>query len=430
MHYPILARWTFSLLLAFASVTFLGIGQAHAAAKTKADPAQIARGVHQWTGFLAKRAAAAKKPALAKGNKRAAPFWEAVKRLSAASSQLERDLTAKRSGYLKALGDARSALASVKVGYQQSGAKNAGIDKALTNIDRGVTLLERHAGPAKAGKSGGKGLSAKQKRQFDALKAKQAELKRKLRGVESKVGKNKAAIRAIRDIRSRSDRIYHSRNTAADYFAALMAARVIDGLLWGWHWWWGPWGGWIDPWCGGFVDVYYDSISVIDIDMTVIDVDIDIEDYALDADIDQVELDAVDDELSSGDFDLSEAEIDTIADDGFGDGAGDLEMETLPEPELPGEGEAVPEIDLLPEPEALPEVDTLPEPEPLPVPELESFPEPVAEPMPIDNGGGFEGGGFDGGGFDDGGFDGGGFDGGGFDGGGFDGGGFDGGGDF
>ena len=140
--------WTLSLLLAFPSITLFGIGEAHAAAKTKADPAQIARGVHQWTGFLAQRAAKAKKGALAKDNKRAAPFWAALKRLSAASSQLERDLTAKRTGYLKALGDARSALASVKVTYQQSGAKDDRIDKALAKIGVHPAMLSPTGGRA------------------------------------------------------------------------------------------------------------------------------------------------------------------------------------------------------------------------------------------------------------------------------------------
>jgi len=124
------------------------------------------------------------------------------------------------------------------------------------------------------------------------------------------VGRNSASIRAIRDIRTHSDRIYHSRNTAADFFAALLAARIVDGLLWGRHWWWGPWGGWVGLWCGGFVDIYYESIDVIDVDISVIDAEIVVEDYLLDAGLNDAELYAIDDELGCGDFDLSDSERD------------------------------------------------------------------------------------------------------------------------
>ncbi len=433
MNHAFLPRWTLwcvlSMLLAFLPVTLTKVGQVHAASKTKADPAQIANGIRQWTGYLAKQAASVKKTQLAKDNKRAVPFWDAVKRLSTASSQLERDLRAKRAGYLKPLGDARSALTSVRVTYHQSRAKDSGIDKALTNNDRGLTLLERHAGPSTAGKSAGKKLSAKQKRQLDAMKAKQKELQRKLKQVESKVGKNQAAMRAIRDIRSRSDHIYRSRDTAADFFAALLAARVTDGLLWGWHWWWGPWGGWIGPWCGGFVDIYYESVSVIDVDVTVLDAGIEIDDYALDAGLDQIELDAVDDELSRDDFELTDAELDSLdgeglgqgADEGIDEGIGDTDVGDLQEPMQPLETEIPPEVDehptqeALPEPEPLPDMDTglvtesLPEPEALPETEAIAEPMPIEDPggmdMAPDDLGGFDGGGFDGGGMD---FDGGG----------------------
>jgi uncharacterized membrane protein YgcG len=339
--------------------------------------------------------------------------------------------------YLKPLGDARSALTSAKVTYQQSGAKDPGIDKALTNIDRGLTLLERHAGPSKAGKSSGEKLSAKQKRQLDAMKAKQKELQRKLMEVESKVGKNKAALRAIRDIRSRSDRIYHSRSTAADFFAALLAARVIDGLLWGWHWWWGPWGGWIGPWCGGFVDIYYESVSVIDVDVTVLDAGIVIDDYALDAGLDRFELDALDQELGGENFELTDAELDSLGGEGVGQGSGegisDPDEGDLQEPSQPLEAEIPPEVDeppmqeALPEPEPLPDVDTGVVTETLPEPAALPEPEAIAEPMPIEDRGGLDMAPDDLGDSGGGGFDGGGFDGGGFDGGGMD---FDGGGDF
>lgn len=119
MNRPSLSRWTLcwvlSLLLAFPSTMLIGVGPAQAAAKTKADPAQIARGIHQWTGYLAKQAGNTK--ALAKTDKRAVPFWNAVKRLNTGASKLERELSAKRPSYLDALGDTRSALTSVRVTY-------------------------------------------------------------------------------------------------------------------------------------------------------------------------------------------------------------------------------------------------------------------------------------------------------------------------
>jgi hypothetical protein len=48
--------WVVSLLLAFPATTLLGIAQARATTKAKAEPAQIARSVHQWSAYLAKQA--------------------------------------------------------------------------------------------------------------------------------------------------------------------------------------------------------------------------------------------------------------------------------------------------------------------------------------------------------------------------------------
>ncbi len=358
---------------------------ATAAQAGKGGAAELMRQAERAVAFTVKEARSSKDPKLAPANAEAKPFWKALQKLNVAVDKAERGLFLKDETFFKSLGEATSATQEAKATLEMTGARAPGVSKGLDKVDRAInTARENYTHEGRRAKAGGK-LTAKEATQLATLKKKQKELDAKLEELEARSKKSSAATKKqIERVRKEARRVRNARNDTGGLFAALMAFTVINGLIWGWSWWWGPWwGGW---WGGfGFVDIYYESIDIIDIDYDWdwADEDLDLDDLDLDVDLDDSEIDTMDEYIDAGDYDLSDAEAGELAaEGGFEmDDVGGLEAEGLEAAGLEDAG--------------------------------------VLEEMELPEAGlddaGLDGGGLDAGGFDDGGFDGGGFDDGGFD---------------
>jgi hypothetical protein len=163
------------------------------------------------------------------------------------------------------------------------------------------------------------------------MRDKQKELQQKLKDVAKKVSRNREAIRGIERIRRESDRIYHARDRVSDFLAALLAIRVVDGLLWGWHWWWGPWGGWVEHYSFVYVDVYYDAIDVIDYDWAVTEAEVAVGDYDLEVAIDDADVAEADAYLDATNLDVTADDIEVLGGEGLTDDAAPADLELRPE---------------------------------------------------------------------------------------------------
>ena len=82
---------------------------------------------------------------------------------------------------------------------------------------------------------------------------------------------------------------------------------MIDGLLWGSHWWWGPWGGWYGDWSVGWIGIHHSIIGDFDYDWGYYEsVEVDVGTLDLDVAIDDAELTELDSFVESQDVDLAE----------------------------------------------------------------------------------------------------------------------------
>ena len=334
------------LVASFSSVT------AQAATGGQANADQLAESTDRAVGYLVKAARGSNDPKLNPSAASARPFWASVKRLNKAVDKLGRGLYLKDQTFFHGLGDAVSAVTAASVALSQSGAHDRKVKGALDRVERAVGLLDQKYGKVAARRAKGGSLSAQEQRKLTALREKQKELRQKLKAVEKKAAGNTEAIKGIERIRRESDRIYYARDTVADFVAALVAIRVVDGLLWGWHWSWGPWGGWVEHYSFAYVNGYYDAIDVMDYDWAITEAEVDLGDYDLEVAIDESDIADADDYLDAASLGVTADEIDALEGEGLTDDSMSPDLELRPEdiadsPEtLPAEPESnLPDLD-------------------------------------------------------------------------------------
>ena len=259
--------------------------------------------------------------AVPQGSAKAKPLWNALKTLNDSLARAETSGKLQSKEFFNEMASAVAAVdqAEIAMTMQPPG-------KALTDeFARLATLVraldENYSKEGARLKQGGE-LTRNELEQLRNLRAQQDDLAIKLADVERKAGKNNEAIQeGIRKIKNNSEKIKRSKNTAAGFAGAMVAARMMSGWMWGWHWWWGP-SGW---WCPGWIDVvvidiwvpvwddyaydwgYLDgAIDVADLDLA----DLYDDDVGLDADL--METDAL---LDEGDYGLADGDIAELSND-------------------------------------------------------------------------------------------------------------------
>jgi hypothetical protein len=389
--------------------------QGASGSQTKVTAADLLKSAERALTKTIKAAKASKDSALEPDKASGKPFWQALKKLNGALDQTDRGLSLKDDTFFRGLGTAVSAATEADVAFGLSGAKDSQVAEALDTTRNAVTLLDKQFGKGAARQKKGGQLSAKEKQQLEQIRRKQAELQGKLDEVERKAKLNQAELKRLREMRRHSDDIYRSRDTVGDFVAALFVMRMIDGLLWGCHWWWGPWGMWVGPFSYGFGDIYFVSIDIIDYDWIAMDEAVelaelgDIMDAAEVAEVielaetademDAAEIEEMDEFVEDTDFSLDNQDLSDLSGVEPGEMADALERAEPVEP-MPEAGEVdlgdVPSDDPLPETAPLDEIpdEAIPADEPMEAPmDVEPFePPPVDMDLPVDD---FGGGGFD-----------------------------------
>ncbi len=261
--------------------------------------------------------AAKKETALSLNSAKAKPFWDAMKDLNLNLAKAETGLTLKDNTFFSALASANAAYAQAKIGLIMTGTSNPSIDKPVHTL-QGIldTLNANFSKEAARLKQGGK-LTAAEKKKLDKLIAQQDALLAKLDKVEKNVAANNKEIKkGIKKIRENSRIIKNSRYTVAGFAGGFFAAHITYDLLWGWHWWWGPWGGWAP----GFIDVnvvvWDDWVDHYDYDWGLVDDYVDVADLEMDTiDIGAAEVLASEAYLNDGDFGLADGDLQEITSD-------------------------------------------------------------------------------------------------------------------
>ena len=375
------------LAVMFFTMLMLFTGIAEAQGTKKAKASELISDAQRAVGVVVR--VAKNDAALKSGKAKAKPYWDAMKDLNENLAKAETGLTLKDNTFFSSLASASAGLAQAKIGITMSGSSNPSLDKAMGTLS-GIlnTLNKNYSKEAARLKKGGK-LTGAEKKQLNKLIAQQDALLSRLDKMEKKVSSNNKAIKkGIKKIRENSKKIKNSQHTVSGFVGGFFAAHIMYDLLWGWHWWWGPWG----SWAPGFIDinviVWDDWVDYYDYDWDLIDDYVDVTDLELDTiDIDDTELLANDAFLDNGDFGLADGdlvEMTSDLDQGWDDVSTDAGAEVMEGFDSNIDNSAVYEREL----------------------PIETFQDNSMDDF---DGGGYDGGDFDDGGFDDGGFDGGDF---------------------
>ena len=212
-----------------------------AAEKGGADAAELIRQAQRAVGQVVR--GAQEEPKLPADDADAKPFWNAIKELNQALDRADTGLRLKDETFFSALATARAAVQQAEIAVEMNEVTNTAVREPLGVLGRVVGALDENFSMEASRLEQGGELTAKEREQLAKLKSRQDELQKKLEAVEKQAGKNSDKIKeSAKQIAENSKKIQKSGNNVGDFVAAMLAARLISDLLWGWHWWWGPWG--------------------------------------------------------------------------------------------------------------------------------------------------------------------------------------------
>ena len=191
--------------------------------------------------------------ALQLDDSRSKPFWEAVKQMSDSLETASGNLEQQDNNLFVELATAVAASQQAGIAVLMIPGVSDQVKGSLSRTSQIVSTLDENFSKEASRLTGDKKLTAEEKAQLEKLKSEQKALREKLDEMEKTIAKNNEEIKkGIDDIREKSDRILKARNTHADFCHALFMARFMSGAIWGWHFWWGPWG----YWGPGFVNIH------------------------------------------------------------------------------------------------------------------------------------------------------------------------------
>lgn len=286
-----------------------------ASSGTTATAADLIREAQRAVGQVVK--AARDEGKLPQDGSDAKPFWNAMKELNEALDKADTGLTLKDETFFSNLAVSRAAVEQAAIALEMNDVSNPVVLESMTTLRKIVEAIhDNYSKEAARLKQGGE-LTAGERKQLSELKAQQDELLRKLKEVEKKAGKDNEKIQeAAKKIAKEAKRIRRSRNDVGGFVGAMAAASIINNMVWGWHWWWGPWG----YWGPGYIDIniiiWDDWIDVCPYDWEIVDYEVDIDDLGLDVlDLDTAELTEMDGFLDEGDFSVDDADMVEITSD-------------------------------------------------------------------------------------------------------------------
>lgn len=313
---------TYILILLLLLVTIGSIAQEN---NTATDSTRNAEGLLQDAeraiALIVKSGQQTNDPKLQRENKDSEPFWGSVKKLNSNIDKLNKYHFLKDETFHKTLAETVTAKEEVKTTYELLEASDTGVMNGITKVSTAVDLLyQNYSKEAVRMKQGGE-LSTQEKAELAKIIEQNKTIQLKLDELEKKAEGNEKMLKKLKKIRKKSNEVVHCHHNSAGFFFAMSAMHMINGWMWGCHWWWGPWGGWYPGFYVGYMDIYVGVIDDYAYDWGYLDGVIDTYDYDLDVEMDELEIDTMDEYLN-------DIEVDTMdeypIDSGMQDGTMDL----------------------------------------------------------------------------------------------------------
>jgi len=248
------------------------------------------------------------------------PFWKSTQLIAKNLKLAKKGLAAKSNDFFKGIAEARKAEEQMKVDWQLIDSKN---DKVIENgkkLGHAIALRRTDFSKEAARKKKGGELTAKEKAEFDKIKAQQKELLAKIKTLEKTAQKDKALEKGLREIEKQANHILKEPARVDAYIATLYLLDVQTGLVRGYEYYVDkPWRTdylTLVNWTNTYETSYYEWEASVSFEWASIDTSVDIyegEDVDVSESVSDEEINTEESYAENESFDMSEAEEEEVA---------------------------------------------------------------------------------------------------------------------
>jgi len=246
------------------------------------------------------------------------PFWKSTQLVAKNLKTAKTGLAAKNDDFFKGIAEARKAEEQMKVDWQLTDSKNAGVIENGKKLGHAIGLLRTNYSKEAARRKKGGDLTAKEKTEFEKIKAQQRDLLAKISKLEKSAQKDKALEKGLREIQRQAERIVTEPANLDAYIATLYLLDVQAGLIRGYEYY-------VDkPWRADYLSLvdwttqydtwYYTWYGTVPYDWARVDTSVDVyEDVTVSESVSEEEISSQESYAESESFDMTDTEEEEVA---------------------------------------------------------------------------------------------------------------------
>lgn len=246
------------------------------------------------------------------------PFWKPTQLVAKNLKLAQTGLQTKSNDFFKGIAEASQAEQQMKVGWQLTDSKNKKVIENGKILGNAIESLRTNYSKEAARKKQGGELTAKEKAEFEKIKAQQKDLLAKISKLEKSAQKDKALAEGLNEIQKQAERITRQPATLDAYIATLYLLDRQIGLIRGYEYY-------VDKplradyvgltdWIAGYDTWYYTWYDTVSYDWAWVDTSVDIyQDVTVSESVSEEEISSEESYAESESFDMSDAEEEQVA---------------------------------------------------------------------------------------------------------------------
>jgi hypothetical protein len=246
------------------------------------------------------------------------PFWKPTQLVAKNLKLAQTGLQNKSNDFFKGIAQASQAEQQMKVGWQLTDSKNAKVIENGKILGNAIESLRTNYSKEAARKKQGGELTAKEKAEFEKIKAQQKDLLTKISKLEKSAQKDQAVANGLSEIQKQADRITGQPATLDAYIATLYLLDRQIGLIRGYEYY-------VDKplradyvgltdWIAGYDTWYYTWYDTVSYDWAWVDTSVDIyQDVTVSESVSEEEISSQESYAENESFDMSDAEKEQVA---------------------------------------------------------------------------------------------------------------------
>ena len=246
------------------------------------------------------------------------PFWKSTQLVAKNLKTAKEGLGAKNDDFFKGIAETRKAQEQMNVDWQLTDSKNKKVIDSGKILGNAIESLRTNYSKEAARKKQGGELTAKEKAEFEKIKAQQKDLLAKISKLEKSARKDKALEKGLSEIQKQAQHITKEPATLDAYIATLYLLDRQVGLIRGYEYyvdkpWRADYVGLVD-WITGYDTWYYSWYDTVSYDWTYVDTSVDVhEDVTVSESVSEEEISSEESYAESESFDMSKAEEEEVA---------------------------------------------------------------------------------------------------------------------